>query len=168
MEAPKVTNYSPDAKPERLLPLREKISRIVHGLAKSSFAIIPSDSASRIERLEVSEETVSGAIRAWRERVHYLPGELFSDPAWGMLLELLQAEIEQRRVSLTRLSNMSATSTGSTMRWLKALESRGLVIRLADPNDSTDEFVELAPKGSAALRHYFHDVVAPPAFEDQR
>jgi hypothetical protein len=95
-ETPKLTKYSPDANPKRLVPLHEKIGRIVQGLARSSFAtIVPDheDATSMTDPLEVSEDAVIYAIRAWRERSNYLPGELFSDPAWGMLLELLQAEI---------------------------------------------------------------------------
>jgi DNA-binding MarR family transcriptional regulator len=167
-EAPKVTKYSPDAKPEHLLPLHQKIGRIVHGLTRSSFESVSSDPqalASMTELLEVPEEAVSGAIRAWRERSKYLPGELFSDPAWGMLLELLQAEIQQRRVSLPRLCKVSAVSDNSAVRWLKALENRDLVVRRADTKDDGSEFIELAPKASAALRRYFHDAVTAADFE---
>jgi DNA-binding MarR family transcriptional regulator len=101
---------------------------------------------------------VSAAIRAWRERACYLPGELFSDPAWGMLLELLHAEIEKRQVSLRRLSKASAASTPSAIRWLKVLEDRELVTRQADPLNSGNEILELSPKGSTALRFYFRDI----------
>lgn len=156
-----MTKHSPDAKPERLLPLHEKIGRIVQGLARPTFAPIspsPEHSSLVMDALEVSKGAVSGAIRSWRERSNYLPGELFSDPAWGMLLELLQAEIEQRRVSLPRLCNISAISATSLARWLKALENRELIIRRADPHDARNEFVELSPKASAALRRYFRDV----------
>jgi DNA-binding MarR family transcriptional regulator len=154
-----VTKYSPDSKFGRLLPLHEKVTRIAQSLARSSLATIPSDPqnvTSSVQAGEISEEAVSNAIRAWRERSNYLPGELFSDPAWGMLLELLQAEIEQRRVSLSRLCNVSAVSATSAIRWLKTLENRGLVFRRAD--DISNDFVELTPKGSSALRCYFHDV----------
>ncbi len=164
-----MTKYSPDAKPERLLPLHQKIGRIVQDLAKSSFESISSDPqalASMTEPLEVSEEAVRAAIRAWRERSNYLPGELFSDPAWGMLLELLQAEIQQRRVSLPRLCKVSAVSANSAVRWLKALENRALVVRRVDPHNDRSEFMELAPKASAALRRYFHDAVTAADFEE--
>jgi DNA-binding MarR family transcriptional regulator len=170
-EAPEVTKHSPDAKPERLLPLHEKIGRIVQSLARSSLETAspdPQESGSAKDPLEVSEEAVSSVLRAWRARSDYLPGELFSDPAWGMLLELLQAELEQRRVSLPRLCNVSAVSASSAARWLKALEGRALVTRRADPHDCRNEFVELAPNASAALRRYFHDVVTPPTFEEPR
>jgi DNA-binding MarR family transcriptional regulator len=149
-----VTNYLPDSEPERHLQLNEKVGRILHSLARSTFAKTSSDS----DGLDVSEEVVGAAIRAWRERACYLPVELFSDPAWGMLLELLHAEIGKRRVSLRRLCKASAASTPSAIRWLKVLEDRKLVIRQADPLNSGNEFLKLTPKGSKALRHYFRDI----------
>jgi len=153
-EMPRVTEHSPDTEPEGPLPLNEKVGRILHSLARSTFT----KTSTGNERLEVPEEVVSAAIRAWRERACYLPGELFSDPAWGMLLELLDAEIRERQVSVSRLCKASAASTSSAIRWLKALEDRGLVIRRADPLISENEFLELTPKGSTALRLYFRDV----------
>jgi DNA-binding MarR family transcriptional regulator len=109
--------------------------------------------------LEISEESVIRFIHAWRERTSYLPSELLSDPAWDMLLELLHAEIQDRRVSLARLCNVSAISTRSAVRWLNALQARELVLRRADPDGAQKELVELSQKGSSALRRYFHDVV---------
>jgi len=148
-----VTKYSPDSEPERQLPLNEKVGRILHSLARSTFAKTPD-----ADRLEVSEDVVVAAIRAWRERACYLPSELFSDPAWGMLLELFHAEIGNRQVSLRRLCKASAASTPCAIRWLKALEDRELVSRQADPLNSGNEYLELTPKGSTALRLYFRDL----------
>jgi DNA-binding MarR family transcriptional regulator len=149
-----VTKYSPDSRPEAQLPLNEKVGRILHSLARSAFARNSSDN----DRLDVSEEVVEAAIRVWRERACYLPAELFSDPAWGMLLELLHAEIGKRHVSLRRLCKASAASTPTAIRWLKVLEDRDLVVRQADPLNSDNEFLELTPKGSTALRLYFRGI----------
>lgn len=117
--------------------------------------------------LEVPEEAVTQCIEAWRERTAYLPSELLLDPAWAMLLELLQAEIQDRRVSLTRLCKVSGVSANSAVRWLNALEGRELAVRRADPENAGNEFVELSPEGSSALRLYFHDIVqSNKRFED--
>lgn len=149
-----MTKYSPDREPERQLPLNEKVGRILHSLARSTFARNSPDN----DRLDVSKEVVGAAIRAWRERTCYLPAELLSDPAWGMLLELLHAEIGKRHVSLRRLCKASSASTPTAIRWLKVLEERELVVRQADPLNSGNEFLELTPKGSTALRLYFRDI----------
>lgn len=149
-----MTKYSPDSEPGRQLHLNEKVGRILNSLARSTFA----RNSSENDRLDIPEEVVRAAIRAWRERACYLPAELFSDPAWGMLLELFHAEIGKRNVSLKRLCKASAASTPTAIRWLKVLEGRELVIRQADPLNSGNEFFELTPKGSTALRLYFKDI----------
>lgn len=155
-----MARYTPDPKRWDTLQLSGKVSRIIHSLAKSSFAKAkPELEEPASLALEVSEEAVTQFIRAWRERTSYLPSELLVDPAWAMLLELLQAEIQGRRVSLARICGVSGVSTSSAARWLSALEGRELVVRRADPEDLGNEFVELSRKGSSALRRYFHDVV---------
>ena len=155
-----MTRYSPDPKRWDTLHPHGKVSRIIQSLARSSFA----KSKSELEEpaspaLEVSEEAVTQFIWAWRERISYLPSEVLLDPAWAMLLELLQAEIQGRRVSLARICKVSGVSTNSAVRWLSALEGRELTVRRVDPKDAGNEFVELSPKASSALRRYFHDVV---------
>jgi DNA-binding MarR family transcriptional regulator len=157
-----VTKYTPDPKHGRLLPLQGKVSRLVQSLARSSFQKVPlepEESTSETIAPEVPQEVVARMVRTWRERAYYLPGELLSDPAWGMLLELLYGELANRRVSLSRLSRISCVSTASTVRWLKALESRELVVRNVDPHGPQNEFVELTPRASLALRRYIRDVV---------
>ena len=149
-----MTKYSPDSDPERQIPLNEKVGRMLHSLARSAFA----RNSSENDGLDVPEEVVGAAIQAWRERSCYLPAELFSDPAWGMLLELFHAEIGNRSVSLKRLCKASMASTPTAIRWLKVLEARELVVRQADPLNSGNELFELTPKGSTALRLYFRDI----------
>lgn len=153
-----MTKHSPDPKPERQLPLNEKVSRVIHNVADIAFA----DTSSDLERPvspEVSAEGVMLLIQAWRERAHYLPGDLFSDPAWEMLLELLHAEIEQRPVSASALCTASTAPAGTANRWLKALEDRALAVRQPDPHDAAITFVRLTPRASTALRCYFRDIV---------
>ncbi len=82
-----------------------------------------------------------------------------SDPSWAMLLELLSAELEHQRVSISRLCKISGVSTASAVRWIKTLESYDLVVRRVDPHNAEEEFAELTLKASSALRRYFRDVM---------
>ena len=148
-----VTEYSPEPS-GRALSLDKKISRVLHGLTNRSLV----SAKPKSDELEISGEALGNAIWAWQQRACYLPGELFSDPAWGMLLEILQAEVDQRRATISRLCKASGVSTTSAVRWLKALEDHDLVIRRVDQSDSA-EFAELTPKASGALRRYFRNVV---------
>ena len=154
-----MTKYAPEQNADRPMPLNEKIGRIAQSLTDTLFGR-PSAMGSGPD--DVPEEVVHAIVRAWRERGDYLPSELFSDPAWEMLLELFHAEIRHRRVSMSEICRGPAASTSTAMRWLKALESHGLVLRRADSDDVESESVELTPAGSAALRSYFCEVVQRP------
>ncbi len=154
-----MTRYSPDKSPARLLPLHKRLRRVTQDLANSSVK----DAAPDLEDPnsnsdEISEEEVNWAIRAWRDRSLYLPSELLSDPAWGMLLNLLNAQIRQERWTMSRLSKAAAVSTAASIRWVTALEVGELALRTPNPHDSKNDFVELTPKACMALRRYFRDV----------
>lgn len=166
-----MSEYSTDASVERLLELSEEVSRIAGTLTRLSMGLSasleinvqpPDLSTAPEEDLsepEVSEELVAGLIRARRERTRYLSHELFAEPAWDMLLDLLQAELGQRRVSVSSLCIASGVPSTTGLRWLNHMVEQGLVVRRADPHDGRRVFVELAPEVSRDLRRYFVDVV---------
>jgi DNA-binding MarR family transcriptional regulator len=101
-------------------------------------------------------------IRARRLRARYFPENLFADPAWDMLLDLLQAEISQLRVPVSSLCIAAAVPATTALRWLKTLVEEGVFVRRADPHDGRRVFVELAPGSSRALRRYFAEVGQAP------
>ena len=63
-------------------------------------------------------------IRARRLRARYFPEDLFADPAWDMLLDLLQAEIAQLRVPVSSLCIAAAVPATTALRWLKTMVSQ--------------------------------------------
>ncbi len=110
---------------------------------------------------EISAETVRTVIRARRLRARYFDEDMFADPAWDMLLDLLQAEIAQLRVPVSSLCIAAAVPATTALRWLKTMTQQGIFVRRADPNDGRRVFVELAPQASLALRRYFADAGKP-------
>ncbi len=84
--------------------------------------------------------------------------ELFADPAWEMLLDLLQAEIRHLRVPVSSLCSAVAVLATTALRWLKTMVSRGIFVRPADPLDGRRVFVEMAPDASSALTRYFAEL----------
>ena len=76
--------------------------------------------------------------------------ELFADPAWDMLLDLLQAEIAQLRVPVSSLCIAAAVPATTALRWLKTMTDQGMFVRRADPHDGRRVFVELAPRRKQA------------------
>jgi DNA-binding MarR family transcriptional regulator len=110
---------------------------------------------------DVDAEAVRAVIRARRLRSRYFSEELFADPAWDMLLDLLQAEIAQLRVPVSSLCIAAAVPATTALRWIKTMTEQGLFVRRADPHDGRRVFVELAPAASDAMRRYFAEVGSP-------
>src|SRR5437868_127511 len=157
-----VNDVASDNSAERLRQLSEEVSRIASTLARLSTG--PGAPARALEPVSagdvpaLSVDTVRSVIRARRLRARYFREELFADPAWDMLLDLLQAEIAQLRVPVSSLCIAAAVPATTALRWLKTMVSQGIFLRRADPHDGRRVFVELAPEASQALRRYFAEV----------
>ncbi|QNM83189.1 winged helix-turn-helix transcriptional regulator [Sphingomonas sabuli] len=147
---------------ERLRQLSDEVSRIAATLARLS--TVPAAASAEMRKPvegdipDVSVESVRSVIRARRLRGRFFDEELFADPAWDMLLDLLQAEIAQLRVPVSSLCIAAAVPATTGLRWLKSMTDKGLFVRRADPHDGRRVFVELAPEASVALRRYFAEV----------
>jgi DNA-binding MarR family transcriptional regulator len=152
--------YSKNQKSERLHQLSEEVGRIAGTLAQlSAVPSEPRDEARYSRRVpHVSIETISSVIRARRLRSRYFSEDLFADPAWDIMLDLLRAEACQRRVSVSSLCLAAAVPATTALRWIKSMEKQGLVIRRNDPFDGRRVFVELTPETSLALNSYFADL----------
>lgn len=150
-----------DSREARLRQLSDEINRIAATLARLSTG----PGQSPVEKPEpagegspVSLEMVRQVIRARRLRARYFDEELFADPAWDMLLDLLQAEIAQHRVPVSSLCIAASVPPTTALRWIKSMTDAGLFKRRADPHDGRRFFIELAPRASEALRRYFKEI----------
>ena len=148
----------------RLRQLSDEMGRIAATLARLSTgpgspAVKPGE--GKAPAPAVDAETVRTVIRARRLRSRFFSEELFADPAWDMLLDLLQAEIAQLRVPVSSLCIAAAVPATTALRWIKTMTEQGLFVRRADPHDGRRVFVELAPSASDAMRRYFAEVVKP-------
>jgi predicted transcriptional regulator len=158
----RLSDIAADQNAARLRQLSEEVNRIATTLARLSTG--PNANARRMEPMpaaelpQVSVEIVRSVIRARRLRGRYFPEDLFADPAWDMMLDLLQAEISHLRVPVSSLCIAAAVPATTALRWLKTLVQEGLFVRRADPHDGRRVFVELAPQASQALRRFFADV----------
>jgi hypothetical protein len=158
----RLSDVASDQNAARLRQLSDEVGRIAATLARISAnpptparAVEPAKSE---EIPDISADTVRAVIRARRLRARFFPEDLFADPAWDMLLDLLQAEIAQLRVPVSSLCIAAAVPATTALRWLKTLVQQGLFVRRADPHDGRRVFVELAPDTSQALRRYFAEV----------
>lgn len=96
--------------------------------------------------------TLKRIIAARSERARLFSPLLFSDPAWDILLYLLQAELEQARISFATLTARAKIPSTTAIRWVSIMADRGMLVRRDDPRDARRVFIELHPDTSAALR----------------
>src|SRR3546814_12784439 len=83
----------------------------------------PADAAT-LESAQVRD-----LLRARRLRDDFLPADLFADPAWDMLLDLLAARLEHGRVSVSSLCIASAVPPTTALRWIRRLTATDCVDR---------------------------------------
>ena len=149
---------------ERLRQLSEEVSRLAATLerlvAASGKEQGGAESSKDSGRTEVPLELVSSVIRARQRRRHHFPRELFADPAWDMMLHLLEAEILERRVEVSSLGAAAAVPPEIARRWVTALLDHGVIVRRPHPIHLGRIFVELSPAASTALRDCLNELQA--------
>jgi DNA-binding MarR family transcriptional regulator len=162
-EGARVQDVASEGGAARLRQLSDEVSRIAATLARLSVgpgapAANRNEPVGEGEVPAVSLETIRQVIRARRLRARYFDEELFADPAWDMLLDLLQAEIAQHRVPVSSLCIAAAVPPTTALRWIKTMTDAGLFKRRADPHDGRRVFIELSREASEAMRRYFGEV----------
>lgn len=94
---------------------------------------------------------VRAIIRARRLRDQFLPTDLFADPAWDMILDLMAARLAGQRVSVSSLCIAAAVPPTTALRWIRQLTDRGVFARIDDPADGRRVFIELTEPAAEAV-----------------
>lgn len=104
------------------------------------------------------------ALRTQRLLSGSLGHDLYSTPAWDMLLDLYIRE-DRGPMSLTSLSGASPAPARTSLRMIDRLVRRGLLVRTRDPDDGRRINVELSLAASTVLDQLFdalRAILAPP------
>ena len=142
----------------RLQQLSEEVGRIANILASLSdeddgaAAETGQDERNPSRRIDAGQ--IRAIIRARRMRDHFFKSDLFADPAWDMLLDLMAARLEQRKVAVSSLCIAAAVPPTTALRWIKTLSEQGLFVRVADAEDGRRVFIELSDRAAADLESY--------------
>ncbi|CAN5379873.1 hypothetical protein BH10PSE12_BH10PSE12_34660 [soil metagenome] len=99
---------------------------------------------------------VRDMLRARRLRDQFLPGDLFADPAWDMMLDLMAARLAGERVSVSSLCIAAAVPPTTALRWIRILTERGIFLREADSADGRRVFIVLSDTAAASIAGWFH------------
>ena len=89
-----------------------------------------------------------------RERRHFFAENLFSDPAWDMLLALYCEWGSGRRVSVTSLAYSAEVPATTGLRWVRILEEAGLIERYRDRSDGRRVHLGLTTQGRERIERY--------------
>lgn len=143
---------------DQLQQLSDQVVRIATTLAR-----LTSGAEQVLERTselggsvpKAAPSVVKGVIKARRLRERYFDVELFADPAWDILLELLHAEVSQYRVTVSSLCEAAHVPATTALRYINTMTDSGLLRRRPDPSDGRRIFTELTPYASHALHRYF-------------
>lgn len=90
-------------------------------------------------------------------RQKYFPAELFSDPAWDMLMDLTTNRLQGNITYVSSLAVGAQVPLTTALRYLQLLEDHGLVSRERDPKDKRRTLVELTDKGLQKMRAFAED-----------
>lgn len=90
---------------------------------------------------------VAAIYRARRLREKYLPGDLFGEPAWDILLDLYVSAAMNRTTSVSSVCLAAHVPQTTALRWITMLERRGLVVRSGDPTDNRRKLLQLSVSG---------------------
>ena len=113
--------------------------------------------AAAPRRARVGAAEVEAVLAARRRREHFFDVDLFSDPAWEMLLELYALELRQRRVAISKLCLAAGVPASTALRWITKMEHDGLLVRKDDPLDGRRSWIQLSDAASESMRRYFED-----------
>ena len=94
-------------------------------------------------------------LRHRQQRTAFFGDDLFSDPAWDMLLDLTAARGERKRVSVTSLCIAAGVPATTALRWIGQMTEQGLFVRIDDRADRRRAFIDLSDKAAAGMASYF-------------
>jgi hypothetical protein len=121
--------------------------------AMMSFRTEPSQLGQTGEGPTAAE--LRNVIRMRRMRDQFFANDLFADPAWDMLLDLLAARLECVQVAVSSLCIAAAVPPTTALRWIKTMCDNGLFDRIADPDDGRRIFIRLSDTATDAMFRYW-------------
>jgi hypothetical protein len=106
----------------------------------------------------VDAKYIREIIKLRRRREVFFDPELFADPAWDILLDLLAARLEGRSVSVSSLCIAAAVPATTALRWITGMTESGILVRRQDPTDARRIFIDLSEGDAAKLMDYFAEL----------
>ncbi len=153
----------------RLHQLADEVARIARALAGASDdsrqtvsdGLIGYRAGSSDLRFAQSQIVRPGDIRTMirlrRQREALFPADMFADPAWDMMLDLMAARIERIKVAVSSLCIAAAVPPTTALRWIRTMTDLGIFVRVTDPTDGRRVFIELSDSAASKLLEFLGD-----------
>ena len=103
--------------------------------------------------LRLTEDHILSVLLVRRARGNVLGENLFSEPAWDILLELYAAKLGGRSMTLSELARAIDTPASVAARWQAALEDHGLTRSIVELADPCCIHISLTAEGSSKMEH---------------
>jgi hypothetical protein len=137
-----------NAHPELELIRRKLSRRIPRPYSFGSFAQQQASSPTLQQRVAVE-------IRTRRDRICRFGSQLFSDPAWDMLLALYEAHLRSECMFATDLCIASSAPVNVARRWISVLERQQLIVPANEPKSAYEVSLRLSPRGAELMSEHF-------------
>lgn len=105
---------------------------------------------------------VREALRERRLRTQYFTLDLLGEPVWDIMLILLAARLEGRRMSVPRLSIAANVSCKIALRLVDDLIERGLLTRTVDLSDDSLACIALTDESACRISRSLEAEVRRP------
>ncbi len=129
---------------------RDQLYRVSADIRRVADMMIP----TVLPQQAITADFVRSIIRARRLREEYLGSDLFADPAWDLLLDLLAARLEGRSVSVSSLCVAAAVPATTALRWISLLEAKGVILRQSDQRDGRRVLLRISDEMAAKLTDF--------------
>jgi len=97
-------------------------------------------------------------IRAESTRSMAIGGKALGDPAWNILLDLILASLEDRKVAVSSACIVAGVATTTALRLITRMVDDGVLMRVPDENDGRRHFLAIEPTVEQALKNYIGDL----------
>ena len=97
-------------------------------------------------------------IRAESTRAMAIGGKALGDPAWNILLDLILASLEDRKVAVSSACIVAGVATTTALRLITRMVDDGVLMRVPDENDGRRHFLAIEPTVEQALKSYIGDL----------
>lgn len=122
-------------------------------MVRGTLAIQGGEAAAILGDLELGEKA-QHIYESRRLRSAYFQDDIFSDPAWDLLLSLYVAGTTGTRVSVSVACASAAVPTTTALRWIQVLIRNGLAVKIADAEDKRRVWLRLTPGAVERMEAY--------------